>query len=106
MDICTKPKNALVKQYRKFFEFDGVELIFTEGRCGDSQEGAPGETGAWPEASWRVAAVDHVRPAVPLRHRECVVTKRSSRELQADVADEQVEVARHEKVNGEEEETA
>lgn len=31
MDILVKPKNALVKQYRKFFEFDGVELIFTEG---------------------------------------------------------------------------
>ena len=30
-DILVKPKNALVKQYRKFFEFDGVELIFTEG---------------------------------------------------------------------------
>jgi ATP-dependent Clp protease ATP-binding subunit ClpX len=31
MDILVKPKNALVKQYRKFFEFDGVELIFTDG---------------------------------------------------------------------------
>ena len=30
VDILTKPKNALVKQYRKFFEFDGVELEFTE----------------------------------------------------------------------------
>jgi ATP-dependent Clp protease ATP-binding subunit ClpX len=30
-DILVKPKNALVKQYRKFFEYDGVELIFTEG---------------------------------------------------------------------------
>jgi ATP-dependent Clp protease ATP-binding subunit ClpX len=28
IDILTKPKNALVKQYRKFFEFDGVELVF------------------------------------------------------------------------------
>ncbi|MEO8291899.1 MAG: ATP-dependent Clp protease ATP-binding subunit ClpX [Actinomycetota bacterium] len=31
IDILTKPKNALVKQYCKFFEFDGVELEFTEG---------------------------------------------------------------------------
>ncbi|HEY5503367.1 MAG TPA: ATP-dependent Clp protease ATP-binding subunit ClpX [Candidatus Anoxymicrobiaceae bacterium] len=31
MDILVKPKNALVKQYHKFFEFDGVELIFTDG---------------------------------------------------------------------------
>ena len=31
VDILTKPKNALVKQYCKFFEFDGVELEFEEG---------------------------------------------------------------------------
>jgi ATP-dependent Clp protease ATP-binding subunit ClpX len=28
--ILIEPKNALIKQYRKFFEFDGVELEFTE----------------------------------------------------------------------------
>jgi ATP-dependent Clp protease ATP-binding subunit ClpX len=28
VDILTKPKNALVKQYEKFFEFDHVELEF------------------------------------------------------------------------------
>jgi ATP-dependent Clp protease ATP-binding subunit ClpX len=30
IDILTTPKNALVKQYQKFFEFDGVELEFDE----------------------------------------------------------------------------
>jgi ATP-dependent Clp protease ATP-binding subunit ClpX len=30
VDILTKPKNALVKQYHKFFEFDGVELEFAD----------------------------------------------------------------------------
>jgi ATP-dependent Clp protease ATP-binding subunit ClpX len=30
VEILTKPKNALVKQYKKFFEFDGVELEFTD----------------------------------------------------------------------------
>src|SRR5438309_795469 len=30
IDILTAPKNALVKQYQKFFEFDGVELEFTD----------------------------------------------------------------------------
>ena len=30
VDILTQPKNALVKQYMKFFEFDGVELEFTD----------------------------------------------------------------------------
>jgi ATP-dependent Clp protease ATP-binding subunit ClpX len=28
VDILTKPKNALTKQYRKLFEYDGVELEF------------------------------------------------------------------------------
>ena len=30
MRILTEPKNALVNQYKKFFEYDGVELQFTE----------------------------------------------------------------------------
>ncbi|MFP4148742.1 MAG: ATP-dependent Clp protease ATP-binding subunit ClpX [Nitriliruptoraceae bacterium] len=30
IDILTKPRNALTKQYKRFFEFDGVELEFTE----------------------------------------------------------------------------
>jgi ATP-dependent Clp protease ATP-binding subunit ClpX len=34
VDILTKPKNALVKQYRKFFEFDDVELEFTDDSLG------------------------------------------------------------------------
>lgn len=31
IDILTVPKNALVKQYQKMFELDGVELEFTKG---------------------------------------------------------------------------
>ena len=30
MKILTKPKNALIKQYKKFFEYDNVELVFTD----------------------------------------------------------------------------
>jgi ATP-dependent Clp protease ATP-binding subunit ClpX len=30
VDILTAPRNALTKQYRKFFEFDGVELEFED----------------------------------------------------------------------------
>ncbi|HZD78511.1 MAG TPA: ATP-dependent Clp protease ATP-binding subunit ClpX [Actinomycetota bacterium] len=30
VDILTKPRNALVKQYRRFFEFDGVDLEFAD----------------------------------------------------------------------------
>ena len=33
IDILTKPKNALVKQYQKLFEMDGVKLKFTQGRA-------------------------------------------------------------------------
>ncbi len=29
VEILTEPKNALIKQYKRFFEFDGVELDFT-----------------------------------------------------------------------------
>ncbi len=31
IDILTRPRNALTKQYARFFEFDGVELEFDEG---------------------------------------------------------------------------
>ena len=30
IEILTGPKNALVKQYQKFFEYDGVTLEFSE----------------------------------------------------------------------------
>jgi ATP-dependent Clp protease ATP-binding subunit ClpX len=30
VDILTRPKNALTRQYRRFFEFDGVELEFSD----------------------------------------------------------------------------
>ena len=30
LDILTKPKNAIVRQYQKFFEMEGVELNFTQ----------------------------------------------------------------------------
>ena len=31
VDILTRPKNALVKQYQKLFEFDDVRLRYTDG---------------------------------------------------------------------------
>ncbi len=30
VDILTTPKNALVNQYRKFFDYDGVDLVFED----------------------------------------------------------------------------
>ena len=37
--ILTEPKNSLVKQYHKFFEYDGVDLVFTD----DALEAIAGE---------------------------------------------------------------
>ena len=31
VDILTRPRNALVRQYQKFFEMEGAELEFTDG---------------------------------------------------------------------------
>ena len=31
IEILTEPKNALIRQYKKFLELDGVELVFTDG---------------------------------------------------------------------------
>jgi ATP-dependent Clp protease ATP-binding subunit ClpX len=31
VEILTKPKNAITKQYKKFFEMEGVDLTFTDG---------------------------------------------------------------------------
>ena len=45
--ILTEPKNALVKQYQKFFNLDNVELIFEEGSLEAIAEKAVGRgTGA------------------------------------------------------------
>jgi ATP-dependent Clp protease ATP-binding subunit ClpX len=30
VQILTEPKNALVKQYQRFFAYDSIELVFTE----------------------------------------------------------------------------
>ena len=47
IEILTKPKNALVKQFRRLFEMDGVELRFTEGALkAIAVEGIARQTGA------------------------------------------------------------
>jgi ATP-dependent Clp protease ATP-binding subunit ClpX len=35
VDILTKPKNALIKQYQRIFEYDGVELEFADDALGE-----------------------------------------------------------------------
>ena len=35
IDILTKPKNAILKQYSKLFEFEGVKVTFTDDAAGE-----------------------------------------------------------------------
>ena len=45
--VLTEPKNALVKQYKKLFEVDGVQLTFTEGALrAVAQQAVKRKTGA------------------------------------------------------------
>ncbi len=45
--ILTEPRNALVRQYKHYFELDGVELVFTEDALSAIAQGAIGhKTGA------------------------------------------------------------
>ena len=47
MGILTKPRNALIKQYQKLFEMDGVKLKFTDGSLRRvAQEALQRKTGA------------------------------------------------------------
>jgi ATP-dependent Clp protease ATP-binding subunit ClpX len=47
VQILVEPKNALVKQYTKFFEYDGVELVFTDAAlCQIAREAMQRSTGA------------------------------------------------------------
>jgi ATP-dependent Clp protease ATP-binding subunit ClpX len=47
IDILTKPKNALVKQYQRLFEMEGVRLDFTEGALkGVARRAVQRKTGA------------------------------------------------------------
>ncbi|MBI3990129.1 MAG: AAA family ATPase, partial [candidate division NC10 bacterium] len=47
MRILIEPRNALVKQYQKYFEFEGVKLTFTDDALGTiAREAVKRETGA------------------------------------------------------------
>ena len=40
MRILTEPKNAIIKQYRKFLELDKVDLVFTPDALEETAEQA------------------------------------------------------------------
>ncbi len=73
MRILVEPKNALVKQYQKFFHFDDVDLVFSdEALVSIADEALKRATGArgLTRDPRRSAARGDVRPAEPDRRRE------------------------------------
>src|SRR5215204_154706 len=76
--ILTEPKNALVKQYQRFFGYDNVELVFTEEALWEIAEKAlDRETGARGLRSIIEAALLDVMFELPSRRdvSKCVITK-------------------------------
>ncbi|NLV71552.1 MAG: ATP-dependent Clp protease ATP-binding subunit ClpX [Actinobacteria bacterium] len=76
--ILTEPKNALSKQYRKFFAYDGVELVFAkEALEAIAQQALKLDTGARGLRSIIEAALTDVMFELPSRRdvTKCVVTR-------------------------------
>ena len=76
--ILTEPKNALTKQYQKFFAYDGVELIFAEDALEAIADHAIlRETGARGLRSIIESALMNVMFELPSRRdvTKCVVTR-------------------------------
>src|SRR5258705_619251 len=78
VQILMEPKNALVKQYQRFFSFDGCELVFTEDSLWEiSQKALERETGARGLRSIIETALLDVMFELPSRKdvSKCVITK-------------------------------
>jgi len=76
--ILTEPKNALSKQYRKFFAYDGVELVFAKDALeAIAREAIKLETGARGLRSIIESALMNVMFELPSRRdvTKCVVTR-------------------------------
>jgi ATP-dependent Clp protease ATP-binding subunit ClpX len=76
--ILTEPKNALVKQYHRFFAYDSIELVFTEdGLWEIAQRALERETGARGLRSIIESALLDVMFELPSRRdvSKCVITK-------------------------------
>ena len=73
IQILSKPKNALIKQYQKMFQLDGVELLFDDDALDSIADQALGTRHRSPRPARHhggSAAPGHVRPAQQGRHRE------------------------------------
>src|SRR3984893_16133010 len=78
MQILTEPRNALVKQFQRFFQFDGIELVFADDALTSVADKAlERETGARGLRSIIEEVLLEVQFELPSRRdvRKCVVTK-------------------------------
>jgi ATP-dependent Clp protease ATP-binding subunit ClpX len=76
--ILTEPRNALVKQFQRFFSFDGIELVFSEDSLACiADKGLERETGARGLRSIIEEALLDVQFELPSRRdvKKCVVTR-------------------------------
>jgi len=78
VEILTEPKNALVRQYQRFFGYDSIELVFTEDALWEiAQHALARETGARGLRSIIELALLDVMFELPSRTdvTKCVLTK-------------------------------
>jgi ATP-dependent Clp protease ATP-binding subunit ClpX len=78
VSILTEPRNALVKQFQRFFSFDGIELVFAEDSLqAVAEKGLERETGARGLRSIIEEILLEVQFELPSRRdvKKCVVTR-------------------------------
>src|SRR5204863_3082518 len=78
VQILTEPRNALVKQYQRFFAYDTIELVFTDDALWEIADRALArETGARGLRSIIESALLDVMFELPSRKdvSKCVITK-------------------------------
>ena len=76
--ILTEPRNALVKQFQRFFQFDGIDLVFAEeSLAAIADKAIERETGARGLRSILEETLLEVQFELPSRRdvKKCVVTK-------------------------------
>ena len=76
--ILTEPRNAIVKQFQRFFSFDGIELVFTDDALkAVADKALERETGARGLRSIIEEVLLEVQFELPSRRdvKKCVVTK-------------------------------
>ena len=78
IQILTEPRNALTKQFQRFFQFDGIELVFSDDALSSVADRAlERETGARGLRSIIEETLLDVQFELPSRRdvKKCVVTK-------------------------------